>query len=265
MKTGYYSVLATDRHGCESTDTIKVQLQPIPEIDLGKDTAICKGATKTIELKPGFKTYLWDNGDTVGTRNIDKTGNYWLKVANTEGCTAIDSLLLTVNPLPEFDLGDDIELPASDILRLSPVLKEGIYDYLWSNGYTGSELRLPMKLFMSPTVISLCVTDQNHCNFTDHVRVNINGENASVNSDNSYYNLLKLYPNPSKGIVYISSTFTIQPDQIDIYTMSGTLVKSIKASKFYPMQVDLDGLARGIYMIRVSDEERVKELKVVLE
>ncbi len=267
LKTGDYWVMATDKYGCQSADTIKVHLLPLPKIDLGNDTSICQGQIKTIDAKPGFTAYLWDNGSKKLKRNLDETGDYWLKITDSLGCMATDTFKLLVNSLPEFELGKNIELPANQVLNLKPMLYEGDYEYLWSTGYTGNELKMPMKLFTSPTTISLTVVDQNQCSYTDELLVSQGGNSAWAsdtnmdNLDNGY----KIYPNPSKGRFHISSELTIQTKQIDIYSPAGILVKRLENVQFYPVEVDLGGQVKGTYLIKLQDEDGIKEFKVVME
>ena len=58
---------------------------------LGVDRNICAGANTLLD--PGlFASYLWSNGSTNATININSTGIYWVRVTGTNGCVATDSL-----------------------------------------------------------------------------------------------------------------------------------------------------------------------------
>jgi gliding motility-associated-like protein len=99
--SGIYWTKCT-RYGCEAYDTIKVSLFPVTQVNLGPDTTICKG--QTVVFDAGSCTgcsYLWSNlttGQTgIGTGQTYSTGitgEYSVKVTNTNGCLTRDIVQL---------------------------------------------------------------------------------------------------------------------------------------------------------------------------
>jgi hypothetical protein len=245
---------------------VKVQILPAPAFDLGNDEAICAGQSLTLEAPKGYKSYVWDNDSTYAQRILSNQGKYWLKVKDSIGCETTDSLELTINPLPAFDLGETIKLPATDSLKLEPVLAAGSYAYQWSTGHKGEKLSLPMKNFENPTMISLTVTDLNGCSFMDNVLVAKTGSLAEdLKQNNNGQGGYKLYPNPTRGKFYILPNSKVQPKQIDIYDIKGTLVKRIKDVQTYPVEIDLTGVGKGTYLVKLVEETGGREFRVVVE
>ncbi len=91
---GNFFVQATVNSCTSEWDSVLVELYDSPEPDLGKDTVICPGDTFT--RTPGiFPAVLWQDGSTNRTYNIVQSGMYWVETSNAEGCSNIDSLLVT--------------------------------------------------------------------------------------------------------------------------------------------------------------------------
>jgi hypothetical protein len=65
----------------------------------------------------------------------------------------------------------------------------------------------------------------------------------------------KIYPNPAG----IQSNFTIEADfsqktYIDIFNIEGRLLRSVKVEKNAPDQFEMNGLDRGMYLIKFTTE-----------
>ena len=51
-----------------------VEVETMPDVDLGNDTTICAGSTVTLDAGSGFDDYLWSNGATTQTITVSTTG-----------------------------------------------------------------------------------------------------------------------------------------------------------------------------------------------
>jgi hypothetical protein len=262
--SGRYHVQATDKHGCISFDTVMIQLLPAPEFDLGEDKAICEGQNQLLEAPQGFAAYQWENGTGHTQRMLAQAGKYWLKVTDSLGCSFTDTLALTVNPLPMFDLGPDRVLTANESLELEPMMEPGDYKYLWSNGSTGKTLHLQESSLQKPENIVLTVTDQNLCSYTGMVKVQSH-KFTLTEQDLTGGQDYKIYPNPSKGKFYISIPDPSKVKQIDIYDVRGNLVKSYQNIPRLPLEVDLNRFSKGQYLVKIHDKNILNELKVIIE
>jgi hypothetical protein len=67
-----------------------------------------------------------------------------------------------------------------------------------------------------------------------------------------------LYPNPANSVLYIESTQPVS--RVDIYTILGSLEKSVTGDRISVVQVD--DLAPGLYLVSISTEKGTKNLKV---
>ncbi len=98
---GTYSVIVTSPTGCQGVDSLTLSLSQ-PEVELGSNKSVCDNEPFPIlnAGNPG-STYSWFlNGSPVGLDSIEHQttagGTYSVTIANQFGCTAGDSINITV-------------------------------------------------------------------------------------------------------------------------------------------------------------------------
>jgi hypothetical protein len=72
--------------------------------------------------------------------------------------------------------------------------------------------------------------------------------------DDSYIVNLNVYPNPTKDIL----NFTQHIDEIKVYDISGKIVLNKSNSEF----INLEKLSNGLYLVRVSEDEKSKTFRI---
>ncbi len=100
--TTTYIVTVTGANGCTRKDTAIVTVNNLPVPNAGPDQAICQGTTATLTASGGT-TYLWQHsGATTATVYVNPTAasSYIVTVSNAAGCSAKDTVNLTINPTP---------------------------------------------------------------------------------------------------------------------------------------------------------------------
>jgi hypothetical protein len=164
--TGTYSVIVTTpATGCKDTsEIVAVNVTPLPVVAIGNDTAICSDYTLTLNAGNLGSTYLWDNGTTSQTRQVNATGTYSVKVTDTNACFKSDTIHVTVNPLPVVNLGNDTAFCPGNSLTLNAG-NPGAH-YLWNNGTTSQTLNAG-----TTGNYSVVVTDNNTCKGTDNINI----------------------------------------------------------------------------------------------
>lgn len=160
--TGQYYVDVTNADGCLGTDTIDVTVNPFPVFSLGNDTAICDGETVTFDANGAGQNYLWNDNSTGNSITVGTAGTYAVAVT-TLGCTTNDTVILAINPIPVFDLGNDTTLCENESLLLDPGIVADIYQ--WSNGSNEET-----ETVLTPDLYALTVTT-NGCVYSDQVNV----------------------------------------------------------------------------------------------
>jgi hypothetical protein len=90
---GIYSLIVTDNYGCEAFDTIVVTFNG-PSLDLGPDVIVCEGDYHTFYVANNYNSCQWSQGGSFNYVSVNQVGDYWLKVTDSDGCTAIDTVRL---------------------------------------------------------------------------------------------------------------------------------------------------------------------------
>jgi hypothetical protein len=176
--TTQYDVTVTDSMGCVRRDTVLITVNPVPVIDAGRDTTICRFETARLGTLasgglPPYQ-YVWSppaglNSTTIAQPlgNPIVTTKYFLTVTDSRGCQSRDSVLVTVRPYPTATAGKDTSICRYDSVRLGAPATGGTppYIYSWKPRYGLSDTTIAQpyaKPFMS-TTYNLTVTDANGC------------------------------------------------------------------------------------------------------
>jgi hypothetical protein len=93
-----YWVKATNSDGCSNFDTIIVESQPRPAIDLGPDTAV--GPQHVVQLQSGYptNTNLWSTGETTSNISVQVVSDttIWNTVTDGNGCVGSDTIEISI-------------------------------------------------------------------------------------------------------------------------------------------------------------------------
>ncbi len=147
--SGLFGVVV-ELNGCTASDSVAVDVIPLPTVELGPDTGLCDGATLLLAPSLGSASALWSTGDTQPTITVNAPGSYWI-TATDGGCTASDTVTVTYIDLDAVDLGPDATLCPGGTVTFS-VNAPGA-SVLWSDGSAGSSLTTG-----SPGVVVVTVT-----------------------------------------------------------------------------------------------------------
>jgi hypothetical protein len=85
--------------------------------------------------------------------------------------------------------------------------------------------------------------------------------NFLSNTDFSFNDFVKLYPNPSSGIIYVQG-LDAKVNRVAVYDISGKTVKTKMDSS--GNSLDLTDLREGIYFVKIETEKGIVNRKIVL-
>jgi hypothetical protein len=185
--------------GADNGQNIAIGVQP--SVNLGHDIIQCESAGPVLldAGNPGMY-YLWSTGDTTQTVSIDSCVILTVTVYTLEGCTDSDTIIVTMNPDPQPDLGSDTIHCAT----LGPL----VYDlfspawsyYSWNTGDNTASLTIS-----SDGQYHITVTDLGGCTGSDTVQVSIIPApilSISLPADTACIgNLLPVTVSPAGGII----------------------------------------------------------------
>lgn len=162
--TGTYAVTVTDNNGCSTIDSIYIQFNPFPIVDLGNDTTVCVFDFQTLDAGNTGANYIWSTTDTTQTITPRPAGIYSVTVSDSVGCAGSDTIEISYYPVANIDLGPDETLCGGDTLTLSVTGQFQSYD--WST----TEVTPSIEVTAGGTY-SVTITDQNGCPDADTIVV----------------------------------------------------------------------------------------------
>jgi PKD repeat protein len=141
---GTYTITLSVTNDCGTTTrTSSITINPLPLADAGPDRTICSGGTTTIGTPAiNGNTYLWApaaglSSATAANPTLTLTNpgatpvvfTYVVTVTNSNNCSATDTVLITVNPLPPVTVSPNIGICTGSSTTLTAA---GADTYLWS-------------------------------------------------------------------------------------------------------------------------------------
>ncbi len=139
-KSGLYW-LEIERSGCKKRDTIILTLEPLPKINLGKDTIICGQVDLILSAKEIASKYIWNTGDTGIRIRVNKPGLYSVWSIN-KNCSNRDTITITQRKILTVDLGPPLrEICENDTVSLKTGIRDTVnYATIWNTGETTSTI-----------------------------------------------------------------------------------------------------------------------------
>lgn len=261
------SVDVTSADGCVTTDQVILSEGTPPDFDLGAAVEECDSALIEGPVIPGA-SYSWSTGATTSSIFATSVGTVSLTVTDSVGCFATDSVFANVQPTPVADA--TFSNPnfgfTYNFINLSTPATGATYSWDFGDGGTDTVAN-PTYTYATTSAGSWPVTliVSNECG-ADTFEFILNG----VNIDNDdFANSLSVYPNPTKGEIFISSENLNAEDlRIEVFDARGRLVVDNPVGQVFGSflhMVDIEQEAEGVYMVKISDGERTAYKRVMKE
>ncbi|MCW3085350.1 MAG: hypothetical protein JWP12_2716 [Bacteroidetes bacterium] len=267
--TMYMVMGTTTATGCSNMAMITVYTNPLPAVTATSDAplnTVCAGSSVTLN-GVGADNYAWDNSVVDGVAfTVSATADYIVTGTSiATGCSANDTITITVNPLPAVDFPAFAGLVCdySPVLTLSGGSPAG-------GTFSGTSVTAGS---FDPTIgagmylITYSYTDANGCANSDTSSITVDvctGIAANSNVEN-----VMVYPNPSNG------AFTVEFNQavagkvsVKITDLQGKLIADEELSNFagnYKNNFDLSSFNKGMYLLEVTGNNTHFVSKVILK
>ncbi|MBU2928366.1 T9SS type A sorting domain-containing protein, partial [Winogradskyella psychrotolerans] len=267
LSTANYSVTVTLGEQTD-TDDVMVFVDPSPDVVIanGDSVDILSGDFVTLSAS-GANTYQWDNGATQPNIAVSPSITTTYEVKGYIG-DCYDDKQVTVNVLQPVvaDAGEDVLICIDDNTTLTA---SGGDDYVWSTGETTPTITV------SPTeTTDYTVTVFNSLDFDEAtVRVEVDLDCAidsiqPIDEDEVELNF-DVYPNPASDFVNVKITGTLNVSDINIYDVTGKLVKHSKItnenfSYTTTTQIGIRSLQSGVYFVKLIDKNRAITKKLLI-
>jgi gliding motility-associated-like protein len=177
--TTTYTLTITNSQGCMASDTASVIILT-PFANAGRDTSICPG-TSTILNASGGDTYSWSPSAGLSDPTIfnpianpSNTTTYTVVVTNSSsGCSAIDSVTVTIFPAVNADAGQNVNICKGNNTTLGA---SGGSSYAWipTTSISDPAIFNPVASPTTTTTYTVIVTAASGCVSSDSVKVIVN-------------------------------------------------------------------------------------------
>ncbi len=158
---GFYHLTVTSSNLCSASDSIQIIELPTPNLVFVGSGSFCEGESLNfgVQAVPSA-IYSWSNGSVNNQISVSEGGIYTITIT-LNGCSVIDQIEITENPLPVIDLGNDI----FSCEGVNETLDAGSFStYLWNTGSTSSTIEVSEN-----GTYSVTVSDQNACANSDEI------------------------------------------------------------------------------------------------
>lgn len=190
---GNYDVklIVTDINGCKDS-IIKTINTAIPMfVDAGPDAVLCASGPVSLTLNGnGTGNYSWApaavlNNSTLQnpTATIDTTTKFYLTVSNGTGCSAVDSVTITINKNPVVKTLADTAICKNDLLVLTT---NGALSYNWSPGIYVNDSTIANPQYIDTASHTLFVTGTaiNGCMAKDTISISVRNRATFIAPEN---------------------------------------------------------------------------------
>lgn len=191
--SGTYYIKATPATGCTDIKPVKVVINPLPTLTITTPAPVCFPGTVDLTAPAvtagsttgGTYTYWKDAAATIilpSPNAVAATGTYYIKIVVAGGCSSIQPVNVTINPLPVSNAGPDVVICTGDNATLGTTAVAN-YSYAWSpaSGLSNATISNPVvsltNLGKVPVSYNYVVTTTNkftNCVSTDTVKVTVN-------------------------------------------------------------------------------------------
>lgn len=263
---GTYHVTVTNASNCVGRDTIVITVNPLPVIALGNDTAICQGTSLTLDAGnagPGAN-YNWSTGVNTQTISVNSAGTYWAEVKDNAGCKASDTIAITIAPLPT--AGTINTTGTSPTFNFTTTGSANVTTYSWNfgDGSGPGSGASTSHAYTANGTYTVTLTVTNDCGTaTTTTAVTVSG--ISVGTVPVSADELKLYPNPSSGLVTISNVSALKMQRLAVLNAMGAVVMQQDNLDKAKDTIDVGSLAAGVYTVRIQTDKGVviRQLQVL--
>ncbi len=267
--------LKVTSEGCSAvSERYDVSVDPNPPVSIEAvgELTICQGEELYLRttFEPGI-IYYWSNGEEFLEKHdffirVTESGSYSVSVETGNCISTSDTLVVTVNPLPEaaISVTGDLTFCPGGTVTLTANEGEGL-TYTWMKdaevlGFSGRTIEVGEAGDYSLTTTSLGCSAS-----SEPVTVTVldpSDPQCSVGIT-AAGSAFRIYPNPFKGSFQVDLPYTREMEtRFEIYDIDGRLIKKRLATPGSNW-LDLPDAAPGVYWLRIIQGDVMQNHKII--
>lgn len=231
--------------------TLNITISPLSQ-------TVCQGQSTTLTAS-GASGYTWMPGALNGSQvavspQINTT--YTVRGEDNAGCANKNLATVSVYPVSNLTVNTNPKMVCAG--QSVTLTASGASSYTWNTGAQSQSLSVTPG---NTIVYTLTSVDSYSCSKASSYTLNvINCTGISGLNENE--NLFAIYPNPAKEILIVEALS--KPVLIELVNSLGQIIYSTKETSD-TCEINLQGVSRGIYFIKIATEENYTIKKLVLE
>ncbi|NRA50999.1 MAG: hypothetical protein HRU12_17855, partial [Phaeodactylibacter sp.] len=213
-EAGIVTVMAATAGGCMATATVDVTVNPLPVVELGVNIESCEDETVTLDAGAGFESYNWNNDSQGQTIEVDIDGFYAVTVTDANGCSNMDEVVVTFNPVPMVSFPVDTAICIDNVFVFNP----GEGNQLIIDGTTIDEFTTE-GLDLGNYEIEAIVVNEFGCeqDLTLVFSIEVCNSTREILTQESF----EVFPNPTSGLATVRLG-DLQPTTYDLAIVTST-------------------------------------------
>ena len=164
----YQLIVSVKGSDCSDTASFTLKTKPAPKLEILGKLDFCDGESTILYANYDYGNLKWSTGEITDTIVVYKPGVYYATVDGKLGCETTDSVIVTKNSTPNFEIlgGNTICFGDTTVL-----LCDKIFDkYIWSDGSVNNSINV-----VASGIYTLTIVDSNGC--TNNKSIEIFEEN----------------------------------------------------------------------------------------
>lgn len=252
--------------GCTSPVTpVVFTVTPSASVSaVASNTAVCAGSSSTLTAN-GATSYTWNPGNLTGSVVVvsPTVATTYTVLGGSGTCTGTAVQALTVNPSPSVAVSPSQTICAGTLGVVTLTTASTGNTFTWSPG-NSNNATIVVPTPSTTTVYSVTATHPQGCRTT--VTTTLTVQNCAGVNEKSIADNTLIYPNPTNGLVNVTLAPGLNNCTIEIYDITGRLVKSTLINQSQS-NIDLKDFANGLYTYKVKSAAKtvIKEGKIVKE
>ena len=174
-----YILTGIDLNNCFNQDTVTITVNPLPNVEAGSNTSVCLGDSLQLNAS-NADSYIWLPNYNIINNNIinptvyPKTDTiYFVTGIDTNGCSNIDSVQVTIDALPTITTSNDTAICIGDTIGI--LAGGGIsYDWLTTDSISDITVANPNIWPTNSNAYQVYVVGTNNCGDTAEINITVN-------------------------------------------------------------------------------------------